>query len=802
MSRLPARIVASFTTTLLIVLCCLAVLAPQASAAAVYNWTNTGGGIASMNVKALKLDQAHNKLYAGTQSNGVWRCSNPGTAPAWTKISAAGNVGSQTIYAMDYDSGRDILYVSTRPTTKANVWRCDAASTAGYSWHKISDVNIESFSFVLALTIDPVHNLLYVGDGENAMGGAGVGAWRCVFPTTVPAWTKICSIGDIGADQIFSMTYDVTHNILFADVFGRGVHRCTNPNAGSSWHWLDIDPSGAMSGNLLYDGARNQLYKAEMKGVVERADNPNGTPSWADLTSTSILPGGSAFNGMCLDASRHAVYVGSPNLAFGTSHNGMYVINNADGTGTPAVADTGGALDSYKCYCSAYDPLSDKVFAATTSVGVWSAPVLSQVFPTWYLAEGTTAWGFSDQVSIENPNPVALTAKVTYMPKGSANVVQTVALPASSQTTINPVDKLGEKDFSTMVECTDTTKTIAVDRTLSWNGQGAASPEAHSSIGVTSPSATWYLPEGSSAWGFECWLLVQNPGATDATCTFTYMIEGVGAATKTHAVKAHSRETFNMQDDIGQHDASIKISSNVPVIPERAMYRNSRREGHDSIGTVAPATDYYLAEGTTAWGFTTYVLVQNPNSTATDVTITYMTPSGPKAQPIIKMPPNSRQTVLVNSISSVSNTDLSTWVHGSQPIIAERAMYWGAGTVLGEACHDSIGMASAHTTFYLPDGYSNPEDAQSETWTLVQNPNSTDVQVRITYLKPDGTGNVSLTDTVPKNSRKTYNMEDKVEGRASILVTSLTSGKKIMVERSMYWNARGAGTDTIGGYAD
>ena len=46
------------------------------------------------------------------------------------------------------------------------------------------------------------------------------------------------------------------------------------------------------------------------------------------------------------------------------------------------------------------------------------------------------------------------------------------------------------------------------------------------------------------------------------------------------------------------------------------MYKNSRQMGHDSIGTTRPATDYYLAEGTTDWGFTTYVLVQNPNDTA------------------------------------------------------------------------------------------------------------------------------------------------------------------------------------------
>ena len=81
------------------------------------------------------------------------------------------------------------------------------------------------------------------------------------------------------------------------------------------------------------------------------------------------------------------------------------------------------------------------------------------------------------------------------------------------------------------------------------------------------------------------------------------MIEGEGPADEsTKTVPANSRASFNMADDIGSKDASIKVTSDVPVIPERAMYRNNRREGHDSIGTTTPATDYYLAEGTTGYG--------------------------------------------------------------------------------------------------------------------------------------------------------------------------------------------------------
>jgi hypothetical protein len=64
--------------------------------------------------------------------------------------------------------------------------------------------------------------------------------------------------------------------------------------------------------------------------------------------------------------------------------------------------------------------------------------------------------------------------------------------------------------------------------------------------------------------------------------------------------------------------------------------------------------------------------------------------------------------------------------------------------------------------------------------------------------------NVVFTETVPANSRRTFNMLEHsgINGRASIMVSSKTAGKNIMCERAMYWNSRGAGTDTIVGTGD
>jgi hypothetical protein len=161
------------------------------------------------------------------------------------------------------------------------------------------------------------------------------------------------------------------------------------------------------------------------------------------------------------------------------------------------------------------------------------------------------------------------------------------------------------------------------------------------------------------------------------------------------------------------------------------------------------------------------------------------------------MEPRSRKTVRVNDLHP--GKDLSTHVHADKPIVAERSMYWTPVAGAGEAMHDSIGMSTAHTRFYLPDGETG---SGTETFTLVQNPDNSNVQVRITYLKPSGAGNVSWVETIPAGSRKTFNMADRLSNtRAAVMVECLTAGKKIICERAMYFQNRWGGTDTIGGYS-
>ena len=95
---------------------------------------------------------------------------------------------------------------------------------------------------------------------------------------------------------------------------------------------------------------------------------------------------------------------------------------------------------------------------------------------------------------------------------------------------------------------------------------------------------------------------------------------------------------------------------------------------------------WYLAEGSTGGDFETWVLVANPGENQARVALTYLTPEGPIEGPPLTLEPGTRASV--NVAATVPDTwDVSTKVESDEPVVAERAMYWG-GRLEG---HDSIG---------------------------------------------------------------------------------------------------------------
>jgi hypothetical protein len=405
---------------------------------------------------------------------------------------------------------------------------------------------------------------------------------------------------------------------------------------------------------------------------------------------------------------------------------------------------------------------------------------------TWYLAEGYTGDNFETYILVQNPNNTATQVNVTYMFQDGTNT-RFITIPANARYTIvaQDADQVGpDQAFSTKVTAD---QPVTVERAMYWpNGDGTMA--GHDTAGVTTPASTWYLAEGFTGTSAQTFILIQNPNNSAAQVNLTYMFQDGTDLTRTVSVPGNSRYTILANEDtqVGPDQAfSTKLTADLPIIAERTMYFSN--EGHAANGITTPMNTWYLAEGYTGDGFETYILIQNPNDTEAHVDITYMLQNGSNTRSIT-IPAGSRFTILANENAQVGpNQAFSTKLTANQPIIVERAMYWpnGEGTMAG---NDTTGITAPNDTWYLAEGYTG---SSAQTFILLQNPNNSTAEVRITYMRQDGI-DLNRTVSVPGNSRYTILAnEDTQVGPDQAFSTKLEASLPIIVERAMYFNNGG-----------
>lgn len=400
---------------------------------------------------------------------------------------------------------------------------------------------------------------------------------------------------------------------------------------------------------------------------------------------------------------------------------------------------------------------------------------------TWYLAEGSTNYGFEEFVLLQNPGAATANARLTFMTLDGPMSPYPVSVPPQSRATVRVNDVVNGQDVSTRITCD---QDIICERSMYWNGR----IEGTDSIGVQAPSYAWYLAEGTTSYGFDTFLLIQNPTARATIVEVTYLTSTGPVEKDPFTIDANSRFSINVRDDLPASDMSFEVVADQRVICERSMYWDGKRGGHDSIGTNSPAQEWYLAEGSTDWGFDEYVLLGNPGAEPAIVDLTCMTPSGPVPQATLSLPAGSRVTVRVND--DLPGEDVSVKVLADRGIVAERAMYWNNGT--GKAGHCALGVPQPREECFLAEGST---DWGFDEWVLIQNPNGSACSVGIDYMTSRGL--IPTTGfSIPANSRVSVHVNEAVQGLDTS--TRVYSNLPIIAERSMYWNGRGAGHVSTG----
>jgi YVTN family beta-propeller protein/autotransporter-associated beta strand protein len=310
---------------------------------------------------------------------------------------------------------------------------------------------------------------------------------------------------------------------------------------------------------------------------------------------------------------------------------------------------------------------------------------------TWYFAEGSQGF-FHTYFLLLNQNATANVAHVTYFLEDGSPLQKDYPLAPTSRTTIDIASEAALQNRSFGAQITFDQPGMA-ERAM-YFGEDPLFSGGTDSSGTTAPSTSWFLAEGATGSYFDTFVLIANPGDTDATVTTTYLPASGLPVPKTHVVAAHQRLTINIAtEDPSLASAAVgtSVTSDHPVIVERSQYwpHGNWYEAHNSAGETAAGTKWALAEGRVGGNnhAQTYILLANSGTQPAEVTATFLRENDPTT-PIVKtfiVPPTSRLNIAVtgpgSDVPELADENFGTSLLSTQPIIVERSMYTDAGGV-------------------------------------------------------------------------------------------------------------------------
>ncbi len=289
---------------------------------------------------------------------------------------------------------------------------------------------------------------------------------------------------------------------------------------------------------------------------------------------------------------------------------------------------------------------------------------------------------------------------------------------------------------------------------------------------------------------FDEYLLLSNPGDTDAAVHVEFLRPSEAPLGLDLYVAPHARTTLSVDAILAYDEVSMRVTSDEPIVAERAMYFNygGKMPGGDaSIGLAATSPSWFLAEGYTGAGFDTWLLLANPSEETAQVKVTYLRESSGPLEQYYDLPPQSRTSINVNVVPDLGQTGVSVQVESANGVgvVAERAMYFDNTGLKGGS--QGVGITAPGTSWFLAEGYTG---AGFDTWLLLANPSDAAALVDVDFLL-EGEDAVTRQVEVPAHTRYTINVDGEVPaGNVSAQVTS-TNGVPIVAERAMYFDYRG-----------
>ncbi len=267
-------------------------------------------------------------------------------------------------------------------------------------------------------------------------------------------------------------------------------------------------------------------------------------------------------------------------------------------------------------------------------------------------------------------------------------------------------------------------------------------------LGVSAPSATWYLAEGFTGLTFHETVALVNPGQTSSQVQLRLLpFGGRAARTELVTVPAQSTRTVDVNSLLPRQSLSVIATASNPIVVARILTFSSHNgvPGYGATaktGTNAPATTWIFAEGTTTTRFQTYLTVLNPNATAALVTASfYGRTGGSLGSRTLLVPALSRANLKLNDFLTADG--IATIVTANAPVVVERPEYFGSPNAPDVAGSDVFGRNGAGVAWSFPGGDTTTQggfaSANRSEFLLIYNPSGQTVAVDATFYDSDGT---------------------------------------------------------------
>jgi virginiamycin B lyase len=623
-------------------------------------------------------------------------------------------------------------------------------------------------------------------------------------------------------------------------------HSITYDNQGNIW-WSE--GTNGTIGQLVIGKAKNGTSQGVTEYAVPQpcqgcsivhisgiAVDSNGTVWFDDSLNSrygSFVPSTSTFSMYVLD---ECITSGSH------PHDGLAIDSNnnvwiSEEFGDKLVEALPGTITSpTPCPSSTNTPTPTGTTMPTSSV---------PVSPTWYFAEGKVGQGFTEFLTIQNPDPVnACAVSIQYLLSNSTLTPRAITIPPNTRYTegvdsdLNtPANSSASQAISTIVTVTNnsTCKGVVAERPIYFtNFRGVSS--GTDVLGATHTGTDFYFADVSSLPGYNSFITILNPpNGVAATITASYYGNGTQLGTDTLTVQPGTRGTI-IPKNFGQRVAT-RVHSSAQVVVERPTYFTNYSVGNahnvygaaSVVGAAAPATDWRFAEGYTGGQFQENLVLGNFGMSPASGTLvleydngsTLTAPVSVNAQDVVILDVNAitvgRQGACSPASCILSQSVSAEITLNSGAIVAEREMFYHYNhsdrvtglTTNAQGGTDVTGQSGTATVsaYSFAEGYTN---AGFDEWLTVQNPTTNQETVWVTLV--NGKSNTyQFSMVVGGHTRATVNVDevvvqhllhpnDGVGGYEVSMTVQTTDGSVFVAERPMYWNYSGTqgGSDVIG----